>query len=168
MRKCKCYYCGEVFDRDKEPYEQVTAARYAHKRCAEKHAQTLSKNEQDYNALIQYVEKLFGIGYVSVKVIRQIKEYREQYGYTYNGMLGTLVYWFEIKKGSIEKANGGIGIIPWQYEEAKNYFLALNRANAINADIHNFQYTIKEIEIYPPRPEEKKIKLFNFDGEDSL
>ena len=32
----KCFYCKAVFDRDKEPFVQVSAARYAHKYCAEK------------------------------------------------------------------------------------------------------------------------------------
>lgn len=33
----KCYYCGERFDRDWEPYVKVNAQRYAHKKCADEH-----------------------------------------------------------------------------------------------------------------------------------
>jgi hypothetical protein len=42
--------------------------------------------------------------------------------YTYSGIKRTLEYFYEVKKNSIEKANGGIGIVPWVYEEAKRYY----------------------------------------------
>ena len=50
-----------------------------------------------------------------------IKRFHDD-GMTYSGMTGTLVYFYDIKGNSIEKANDGIGIIPWTYEEAKKYF----------------------------------------------
>lgn len=34
----KCFYCGERFDRDWEPFVKVNAQRYAHQHCAEAHA----------------------------------------------------------------------------------------------------------------------------------
>ncbi|MCM1324311.1 MAG: hypothetical protein NC218_09120 [Acetobacter sp.] len=34
----KCYYCGERFDRDWEPFVRVNSQRYAHQHCAEAHA----------------------------------------------------------------------------------------------------------------------------------
>lgn len=32
------------------------------------------------------------------------------------------MYFFDIKQNSIEKANNGIGIVPYIYEEANQYF----------------------------------------------
>ena len=66
-----------------------------------------------------FIEKLFGIGYVSAKVAKQIKDYRELYNYTYSGMLGTLVYWYDVKQAPLDKANGGIGIVPYIYEQGR-------------------------------------------------
>lgn len=34
----KCYYCGERFDRDWEPFVRINSQRYAHQHCAEAHA----------------------------------------------------------------------------------------------------------------------------------
>ena len=34
----KCFYCGERFDRDWEPFVKVNSQRYAHQHCAEAHA----------------------------------------------------------------------------------------------------------------------------------
>lgn len=46
----------------------------------------------------------------------------QDYNYTYSGILRTLKYVFEVKNGDLSKANGGIGIVPWKYQEAYNYY----------------------------------------------
>lgn len=166
MRKCKCVYCKIEFDRDKLPYVQVANLRYAHKECAEKNQIQKSQQEIDYDNLVNYIEKLFGIGYVSAKVAKQIKDYRELYGYTYSGILGTLVYWYEVKQAAIDKANGGIGIVPYIYEQAKEYYAKINAANDLNAGVKNYQAKVIEITVTPPQPEERLPKLFQLEEED--
>lgn len=37
----KCFYCGERFDRDWEPFVKVNSQRYAHQHCAEAHAKKI-------------------------------------------------------------------------------------------------------------------------------
>lgn len=166
MRKCKCVYCKIEFDRDKLPYVQVTNLRYAHKECAEKNQIQKSQQEIDYDNLVNYIEKLFGIGYVSAKVAKQIKDYRELYGYTYSGILGTLVYWYEVKNAPLDKANGGIGIVPYIYEDAKQYYAKINAANSLNAGVKNYHAKVIEIIMTPPQPEERLPKLFQLEEED--
>ena len=39
----------------------------------------------------------------------------------------TLRYFYDVKKGDKEKANGGIGIIPFIYKDAENYWRAHNQ-----------------------------------------
>lgn len=165
MRKCKCIYCKGEFDRDKEPFVQVSNLRYAHKACAEKNQVQKSQSELDYEKLVDYIEELFGVGYINAKIAKQIKDYREQCGYTYSGMLGTLVYWYEVKNGQLENANGGIGIIGHIYEEAKAYYTKIRAANAVNAGVYNYKPKVVEITIAPPRPEERKPRLFNLEEE---
>lgn len=156
-----CVYCKGKFDRDKEPCVQVSDRRWAHKACAEKNQIQKTQKELDYEKLVNYIENLFGIGYVSAKVAKQIKEYRETYNYTYSGMLGTLVYWYEVKGATIDQANGGIGIVPYIYEQAKEYYLKINQANELNAGITNYKLHFREIEISAPQPDIKPPKLFD-------
>ena len=163
MRKCKCIYCKIEFDRDKLPYTQISERRYAHKECADKNYIPKTKDEQDYANLVAYIEKLFGIGFVSAKVAKQIKDYRVQYGYTYNGMLGTLVYWYEVKGAAIDKANGGIGIVPYIYDQAKEYYSKIDTANSLNADIKNYRTKVIEITIASPQQEKRQPRLFNLE-----
>ena len=162
-----CIYCKGRFDRDKEPCVQVSDRRWAHKTCAEKNQVQKTQKEQDYDALVQYIEKLFGTDFVNAKVAKQIKDFRETYNYTYQGMLGTLVYWYEVKQATLDKANGGIGIIPYIYDQAKEYYQTINRANELNAGVTNYKLHYREIEIYAPRAEEKPIKLFNLEEENN-
>ena len=162
-----CYYCGVKFDRDKEPTVQVSARRYAHKECAEKHNEEKSEEEKDLESLEQYIMKLFDEPFVNARIKKQIKDYQKQYGYTYSGMLKALIWFFEVKGNSTEKANGGIGIIPYVYKDAYNYYYNLYLAQIINQekDIEQYQTKVREIVIQSPKAPQKKIRLFNL-GED--
>lgn len=163
MHQVTCVYCKERFDRDKEPFVQVSPRRYAHAECAKIHYVDKSQEEKDYQALEEYIKNLFNEDYVSARIKKQIKEMREEYGYTYSGMLKTLVWWYEIKKNSVEKANEGIGIIPYVYKNACDYYYALYLANIVNSEFENYQIPVKEIHIQSPRAEKKhKKKLFKF------
>lgn len=162
-----CIYCKGKFDRDKTPCVQVSNLRWAHKECAEKFQIQKTQNELDYDTLVEYIEKLFGTEYVTARVAKQIKDFRETYNYTYQGMLGTLIYWYEVKQATLDKANGGIGIIPYIYDQAKEYYQTIDRTNNLNAEIYNYKLKYKEIEIFAPRAEEKPIKLFDLGEEDN-
>jgi hypothetical protein len=78
-----------------------------------------------------------------------------------------LVYFYEIKGNSIEKANGGIGIVPYVYQNAFNYYYALWEAQQkIEQKVPIIQeYVPKVVEIRIPNPErkvKKKRNLFSF------
>lgn len=162
-----CVYCGERFNRDKEPTTQVSARRYAHKECAEKHEASKSQEEKDLEALEKYIMQLFDEPYVNARVRKQLKEYKEQYHFTYSGILKTLIYWYEIKGNSTEKANGGIGIIPYVYNDALKYYYALYLAKLANESKNIEVYKPKEkiIEILPPKVQPKKVRLLFEDKE---
>lgn len=51
--------------------------------------------------------------------------FHKEKNYSYSGMYKSLKYFFEIKGNPIEKANGGIGIIPWIWDDALKYWRAL-------------------------------------------
>ena len=86
VRMVKCKYCGIQFDRNAEPFEEVGGRRYAHKACAEKHQAAIPQDEQDYAALETYIKKLFKEDNINVRIRKQIKDFRQEYNYTYSGM----------------------------------------------------------------------------------
>lgn len=164
-----CVYCKERFDRDKEPTTQISARRYAHKECAEKNQKEKTKEEKDLEDLESYIMKLFNEPYVNARIRKQIKEYRKEYDYTYSGMLKTLIWFYEIKGNSIDKANGGIGIIPYVYKNACDYYYSLYIAKLSNEskNIEDYKPKVKEIEIVSPAVKIKRHKLFNLDDNEA-
>lgn len=164
-----CQYCGEKFDRDTVPFEKINQNRYAHKLCSDKNNGRLTKESRDRKELCEYIKKLYGVKEVSLKAIRQMEKYAEEYHYTYSGMLKTLIYAFEIKKIKRDKMNEGIGIIPYFYDETRKYYQAIWLANQKNAGKSLKSYakkTVQTIIISPPQREPIKSKKFSFLDED--
>lgn len=84
--------------------------------------------------------------------------------YTFSGIKRTLQYFYEIKSNPIEKSNGGIGIVPWVYEEARQYFYnqwLLSQKNS-DKDIAAYVPKVREVVIQPPKREPKKRRIFTF------
>ena len=166
----KCTYCNQVFDRNVEEAinDPANSRRYIHVSCLNQRRSAISKEEQDKEDLIYYIKQLLGPQYAAAKVDRQITDYHRTYGYQYSGMLGTLKFFYEIQKNTIDKANGGVGIIPFVYEQAKEYYRKINAAQNANsvAAIQKYHNEVEEIRIAPPHVKVKEPYLFNLDGED--
>ena len=80
-------------------------------------------------------------------------------------MLKSLKWFYEVKHNDKESSNGRIGIIPYIYDDAKNYYYQLYLANERNKDISNYRVTTKEIVIASPRMYVAPPKLFDL-GDD--
>lgn len=166
----KCFYCGEVFDASTTPYVKPNSRRYAHKTCAQTAEKNKTQEEKDKELLEKYIKDLFGINCISPKIKKQIETFKKDRNYSYTGIYKTLKYFFEIKGNSIEKANGGIGIVPFVYDEAYLYWRALWEARERNeqVDIKEFILPVREVHIEPPQRQPMKHirKLFTFLNEE--
>ena len=91
--------------------------------------------------------------YISPKVRKQINQYITEYNYTYSGMRKALVYFYEVKHNDPAKANGGIGIIPYCYNQARDYYYSLWLAQQQNVDkvIDEYKPEVVEVRIQPPQ-----------------
>lgn len=132
------------------------------------------KNKQllsdDRDALWYYIFRLFGQYSEDKPVsdwnITQMQKFKAQ-GMPYRGQLLTLKYFFEVKKNSIEKAKGSIGIIPFIYAEARVYYenkakKADDIANSIKRQLEKDRIEIK----YNPEDymkQKKKKKKINLE-----
>ena len=165
MATVTCIYCKEKFDREKVPTVKVTERRYAHASCAEKNQVVQTAADKSYSDLVDYIEKLFGTGYVSAKVAKQIKDYGISYQYTHQSILNALIYWYEVRKAPLDRDKnfGGIGIVPYIHEEARLYFEKLEQVKEINKNVKGYQLKYKNIEISPPQREVRTKKLFDLE-----
>lgn len=163
----KCTVCGKQFDRDKVQAVKVSARRYAHYSCKPDGELVPLANpvDEDLLKLEAYIEDLLGKDYNHAKVKKQIKDFKNDYDYSYSGMLKTLVWFYDIKGNPKEKANGGIGIIPFVYKDALNYYYSLYLARIANEKVGSYKLEVKEIEIESPEVYRRPPRMFNV-GED--
>ena len=116
--------------------------------------------------LEDYVQKLLGDDYNKARVNKQIKDYVAE-GYSLSGILKSLIYFYEVKGNSKDKANGGIGIVPYVYKDAYNYYYSLYLANLQNKEKDVKEITSKVREITIPLPQITLPKrFFNVEVED--
>jgi hypothetical protein len=135
-----------------------TVKKYLTKECLELAEEKL----QDWDALYFYVYRLFGKNSeeepVSVHNIIQMQRNFKK-GMTYRGQLLTLKYIYEVKKTPIKPQYKTVGLIPYEYSAAAQYYKKqAKRTEEIQAGIKR-QLEIDRIEIpYNPRLRKQKRK----------
>lgn len=160
IHKVTCIYCKQVFDRDKEEFIKVGTRRYAHKVCP--NSVNILQEELEKIALQNYIKKLFNIPSLDYKIGMQIKRLHEEEHYSYKSIQLALEYFYDVKHNSIEGANGGIGIVPWVINEARDYYHDLFLAQERNKNMKIQSQEIINFSIPTPVRKEKKRKLFTF------
>lgn len=184
-RQKKCVICNElIVDEQGVLYK----GRYAHQKCFNIAIKTLQKDkseqinkvaeqkkvgrkakpkaelkealsEEDYEKKQQYYKYLRGlVDEVSAKIYALTEDYIKRYEFTYEGMYKTLFYLHEI----VEKDLTGdvVGIIPYYYTEAMQYYEAINKVVELNenVDISNM-YKKKTIIVQPKKRKIKQIDI---------
>ena len=156
-----CKYCKQKFRKSLAEYIQITNSQYAHVTCAELESK---REKTDAEKLDDYIMKLFGYDYVPPRAKKQINEYIQEYNYTHSGMLKALIYFYEIQGGDVEQAHDSVGILPYIYNDAYNYYYNLWQAQQRNAtkDITQFVPEVVEVHILPPQRQVPKKLRFSF------
>lgn len=157
----KCKFCNKEINKLEDEYVQLSNGKYAHKKCAEIEEK---REKTDYEKLEAYILELFNLEYINPRIKKQIKQYTEEYNFSYSGIQRTLEYFYKVKQNSIEKSKGGIGIVPYVYKDAYNYYYSLWEAQQKNKDISvkSFIPKVKEITISSPTCRISKRSLFSF------
>ena len=164
-KMCKCAICGKEFDRNAIQAVRHGARRYSHWACEpDGELVPMEKKDEDLQKLLEYINILFKGQQNQAKVNQSIKKFHSEFGYSYSGIQKALYYFYEIKHNSIDKANGGISIVPFVYKDAYNYYYDLFMAQQRNENKKPFIEKVREIIIKPPKVE-KPVKLFDLDKE---
>lgn len=164
----KCSVCGKTFDRDIVPCVKTVGRRYAHASCVEVLSEEAKQEQQDENMFWDYIKKIYGSDYNYILIKKQVDNFKQEYGYTFSGMFKTLYWFYTINGGSIKDSHG-IGIIPYVYNEAKEYFYQLyctqkkNENKELRQPITHI-YTIPSPRVYRPP---HLIDIDSIEGEDN-
>ena len=159
-----CTICKKRFDRDKYPAVLISTRRYAHASCAGALSEEQAQEEKDREALEQYIIQLFKLEHMDGRITLQIKKFMQDYDYTYSGILRTLKYFYEVKQNDLSKSNNGIGIVPWVYQEAYNYYYNqwLLKQKNVDKNIEEYTPNYIDITIKDPIRKQKKKNIFKF------
>lgn len=152
MNLVKCRYCGKRFDKDSEPYEVGHGQGlggdrfYYHKDCFQK-ALVEPKNqwiinkdkEDDFKKNCDYMYDYLSF-YLKVpadyaKIMRQARNFMngnnsQNIHCKPQGMFLALQYAYDVKKLNPDRGEGGIGIVPYVYKEAFDYWEGKARRDA--------------------------------------
>ena len=121
--------------------------------------------KRDREELYMYTAKIFNIKFPTGMMMKQIKDFREEFGYTYKGMTLSLQYWCESLGNTMSNAKG-VGIIPYIYEDAKAFYKErMNVKNAVE-DIQDPLMSEKTVTVHKQKPREDNMDLKLIDMND--
>lgn len=150
----KCSFCGTGV-------VKTEAVRYKNKNYHSNCADLQQQREE----LTDYICRLFSLKSPGPRIYTQIKNFLERYpNYTYKGIKQALEFFYEIQKKPIEKANQGIGIVPYVYDSAQEYFNnIIMRQERVATEISS-ALSVATQEVKIKRPEKKKKNLYNIEN----
>lgn len=114
MRLLKCYGKSCVENNVKHPKEELI--NYKGKNYCKMHYNKKIKDDKDKKILTDYICKVYNMPYVSPFILKQIKDYTEDKGLTYDDIRGTLEY-VRTLPGIELSPKYGIGIVLYKFPE---------------------------------------------------
>lgn len=114
-KKVKCPYCESYLEKE----EAVSyKKRYYHEDCFNEWEQ----QKEHRKALIEYICELHNLEAPTGMMVKQIKDFQDDYSYKLKGIELALRYFYETLDNRVREGDG-IGIVPYVYEEAKRHYL---------------------------------------------
>ena len=153
-RKVKCPECGMYNDKENTVYHNC---RYYCQVC---YANKMSES-QDYKNLIAYICELYQIEKPTGWMLKQIKDFKEKFNYTYKGIRTTLHYFYEIQEGNDISDSIVVGIVPFVYDEAKKFYIDKKavKESVMGCDLEELQNKKHIINKHKTsKPDENKYK----------
>lgn len=128
---CECQICHVRDIKRSEMVEEVDyihkGTKYYHKKCYDNWKKAQPDNDEDYVDLIyDYIARDLKVTYDYWVCEAQRKKFLKE-KMTNKGILFALKYFYDIKHGDWEKGHGGIGIVPFVYNDARAYWSARER-----------------------------------------
>lgn len=113
-KKSKCTDCKKELEKQEKHI-------YSNKGYCIECYELKCQEREYYNQLISYICELLCIEVPTGLTLKQIKEYKDKFLYSYTGIHYCLWYCRNIKNMQLE-SKYGIGIVKYEYENAKKYY----------------------------------------------
>lgn len=156
MRMSTCKGCGKQLAKgEKLTYSSKTY-------CKECYDEKI-RNKEEYDDAVSRIHDYFNLGVLNTLILKQLKDYVEDYGYTYSGIIYCLWYITEIRKVKLE-VKYGIAMVKYEYENAKRYFTEQNRIQNSVDKIENHKINVIHRECKINRVDKRSNILFDLDA----
>ena len=118
-----CRICKEEIDKEKDDWIMPVKNWYYHRTCYETWKQSTPATDEEYRAFIfDFIARDLKVSYDYHMCKAQIDKFVRENKMTVKGIFFALKYFYEIKGGDWNKGHGGIGIVPFIYNEACTYW----------------------------------------------
>ena len=172
-----CRVCKKYFDIDKIPREEwVMPSKnwYYHTQCYDDwKCNQNNATDDDWSLLIyDFLARDLKVPYNYYMCEAQRQKFLKENRFTNKGIYFTLKYFYEVKHNSWDKGNGGIGIVPYAYKDATEYWTDIEWKRhgfmkAIEEQIFERSHrTVKKINKQNIKPQKAKYDLSKIGDED--
>jgi len=113
---------------------------------------------QEQKRFFDLLKQITDLERLPARVYKIAEDYVKKYGFSYKGMEDAIRYFVFVKENKVE--GDGIGIIPYIYEEAQDYYLyseAINKENEKIMERGDKLYQTRTIRIKPDYNESSQL-----------
>ena len=161
-----CRVCKQEIDKSKDDWIMPSRNWYFHKTCYGKFKEGKEiKSDADYEVLIfDYIARDLKVSYDYYKIHAQIQNFVKS-GMTRKGILFTLKYYYDRNgKENWERGYGGIGIVPYCYKDATEYWTNIEMrqkgaCDKVVEQIKNLKKDYEPIKYNPIKSNKKKKEI---------
>lgn len=167
----KCRVCDLPIDKEKDDWIMPTKNYYYHKKCYDNWKKAQFTSDEEYVEMIyDFIARDLKVSYDWWVCEAQRKKFIKENKMTNKGILFALKYFYEVKHGNWEKGHGGIGIIPFIYNDSCAYWAARERqSSGIIAEIERqMREATNRPKVRVKKTETKKNKKVDFSVLDDL
>lgn len=160
-----CRICKEKINKEKDDWIMPSNLYYYHRKCYEDWKASTPVTDREYKSFIyDFISRDLKVSYDYHMIEAQINKFVKENKCTIKGIFFTLKYFYEVKKNDWDKGHGGIGIVPFVYNEACNYWILREKeSNGIVAQIERQMKEAEKREVKTVVRQNKKKKKYTMD-----
>jgi len=127
----ECRICHYPIDKKPETegidWIQPSRGWYFHKTCYDTWKAAPATDEEWVSMIFDFLARDMKVKYNYHMCKAQIEKFWKDNKINPKGIYFTLKYFYEVKHNSWEKGHGGLGIVPWVFDDAKQYWIEQER-----------------------------------------
>lgn len=133
----ECRICKQIIDKEKDDWIMPSKNYYFHRKCYEDWKKSEPLVDEQWRSFIyDFISRDLKVPYNYHMCEAQINKFMKEHKMTMKGIYFTLKYFYGVKKHDWNKGHGGLGIVPYVYNEACSYWVAQEKlTKGIVADI---------------------------------